>query len=285
MERVGSASRAWKKTSGFCAVPRRTGWSGVSARARCVGERVLGQQARSARRRARPTLGSRARCGSRRRSAGTARAPPASRRARRRRSPGPPAGAARTAWPCRSARQAITSPWSPKIESACVARLRARRRADRTATARRRSRYRLGIISNRPCEAVNVRGQRAGLQRAMHRPAAPASDCISTTRGTVAPQVRAPAMRPLVGVLAHGRGRGDRVDRHHLAEAVGDGGRPPRWHRACARCSSRARQAGGQGRTSGLRAGTTPSPCKARSQRGPCHQACGNVTSGCGIAA
>ena len=34
-----AASRAWKKTSGFCAVPRRTGWSGVSAPPRCAPRR------------------------------------------------------------------------------------------------------------------------------------------------------------------------------------------------------------------------------------------------------
>ncbi len=39
---VLQASRAWKKASGFCAVPRMTGASGVSARARCCSTSASG---------------------------------------------------------------------------------------------------------------------------------------------------------------------------------------------------------------------------------------------------
>ena len=99
-------------------------------------------------------------------------------------------------------RQAITSEWSPKIESACVASVRAA-----TCMANGVSSpailYMFGIMRSRPCDAVNVVASAPAWSAPWTAPAAPPSDCISTTCGTVAPEVRPALRRPLVGELAH----------------------------------------------------------------------------------
>ena len=66
------------------------------------------------------------------------------------------------------ARAAITSLWSPKMESACVASERAATWKT-VAVSSPAILYMLGIISSRPCDAVNVVRQRPGLQRAVQR--------------------------------------------------------------------------------------------------------------------
>ena len=81
-------------------------------------------------------------------------------------------------------RTAITSEWSPKIDSPCVA-------SDRAATCITHAvsspaiLYMFGIISSRPCEAVNVVDSAPPCRAPCSDPAAPASLCISTTEGTV----------------------------------------------------------------------------------------------------
>ncbi len=110
----------------------------------------------------------RARCGSRRRSAGTECALPA----------WPPGRSARSPWlPAREldasmreagrARTAITSLWSPKIDSACVASVRAGDVEDR----RRQLAGDLVHVGDHQQQALRRREgrrQRAGLQRAVH---------------------------------------------------------------------------------------------------------------------
>ena len=81
-------------------------------------------------------------------------------------------------------RQAITSWWSPKIERAEAAR----ERAETWKTVEVSSPailYMLGIISRRPCEAVKVVVSAPDCRAPCTAPAAPPSDCISTTVGTV----------------------------------------------------------------------------------------------------
>ena len=81
-------------------------------------------------------------------------------------------------------RQAITSPWSPKIDKAWVATVRAV--TWKTVAVNSPAILNmLGIISNRPCEAVNVVVSAPACNEPCTAPAAPASLCISTTSGTV----------------------------------------------------------------------------------------------------
>jgi len=80
-------------------------------------------------------------------------------------------------------RQAMTSDWSPKIDSAWVATVR----ADTCITNGVSSPAilnMLGIISSRPCDAVNVVDKAPACTAPCTAPAAPASDCISATCGT-----------------------------------------------------------------------------------------------------
>ena len=80
-------------------------------------------------------------------------------------------------------RAAITSEWSPKIESACVATARAAtwKTAGVSSPAILNM---LGIISSSPCDAVNVVASAPAWSAPCTAPAAPPSLCISTTRGT-----------------------------------------------------------------------------------------------------
>ena len=66
------------------------------------------------------------------------------------------------------------------------------------------------------------RRQRARLQRAVHGAGGAAFALHLLHDRDVAPDVGRALRRPLVGELGHGRGRGDRVDRAHLVDAVGD---------------------------------------------------------------
>ena len=82
-------------------------------------------------------------------------------------------------------RAAITSLWSPKIDSACVATVR----AETWNTRRGQLAGDLEHVGDHQQQALRRReggGQRAGLQaRRAAAPAAPPSLCISTTVGTV----------------------------------------------------------------------------------------------------
>ena len=79
-------------------------------------------------------------------------------------------------------RHAITSEWSPKIESAFAATVRAA-----TCIANEVSSpailYMFGIIRRRPCDAVKVEVKAPAWRAPWTAPAAPASDCISLTSG------------------------------------------------------------------------------------------------------
>ena len=80
-------------------------------------------------------------------------------------------------------RQDMTSEWSPKMLSACVASARA-------VTCKQKGisspaiLYMLGIINSSPCEAVNEALSEPACKAPCKAPAAPPSDCISTTLGT-----------------------------------------------------------------------------------------------------
>jgi hypothetical protein len=79
-------------------------------------------------------------------------------------------------------RQAMTSDWSPKIDRAWAATVRA-------ATCMQKQfnspaiLYRLGIISSRPWDAVNVVARLPAWRAPWMAAMAPASDCISVTSG------------------------------------------------------------------------------------------------------
>ncbi len=81
-------------------------------------------------------------------------------------------------------RQAMTSEWSPKIDSACAATARAAM-WNTVGVSSPAILYMFGIISSRPCDAVNVVDRAPVVSAPCTAPAAPASDCISTTFGTV----------------------------------------------------------------------------------------------------
>ena len=83
-------------------------------------------------------------------------------------------------------RTAMTSLWSPKIDSACVATARAV--TWKTAGVSSPAILNMfGIISSRPWLAVNVVASPPACSAPWTAPAAPPSLCISTTDGT-APQ-------------------------------------------------------------------------------------------------
>ena len=83
-------------------------------------------------------------------------------------------------------RQAMTSEWSPKIDKACVASVRAATCIVKGVSSPAIL-YMLGIISSRPCEAVKVVASAPACSAPWTAPAAPPSDCISASSGT-APQ-------------------------------------------------------------------------------------------------
>ena len=84
-------------------------------------------------------------------------------------------------------RAAITSEWSPKIESACVAIARAA--TWMTAGVSSPAILNMfGSISSRPCDDVNVVASAPAWSAPCTAPAAPPSLCISITCGT-APHV------------------------------------------------------------------------------------------------
>ena len=81
-------------------------------------------------------------------------------------------------------RTAITSEWSPKMESACEARARADTCIVKGVSSPAIL-YMLGIISRSPCDAVKVVVREPACSAPCTAPAAPPSDCISVTLGTV----------------------------------------------------------------------------------------------------
>jgi len=80
-------------------------------------------------------------------------------------------------------RAPMTSEWSPKIDRAWVAIVRAATWMT-AGVSSPAILYMLGSISNRPWEAVNVVPRVPLVTAPCSAPAAPPSDCISTTSGT-----------------------------------------------------------------------------------------------------
>ena len=118
-------------------------------------------------------------------------------------------------------RTAMTSEWSPKIDSACV------------ATARAATCSTVGVSSPADLEHRGDHEQQALARGERRRQRALLHGTVQRRRGTAlglhldhlghrAPEVRASGGAPRVGELAHGRGRRDRVDRADVGEAVGD---------------------------------------------------------------
>ena len=81
-------------------------------------------------------------------------------------------------------RAAITSEWSPKIDSACVASARAAT-WNTVAVSSPAILNMLGSISIRPCDAVKVVVSAPDCSAPCTAPAAPPSLCISCTTGTL----------------------------------------------------------------------------------------------------
>src|SRR6516162_9413373 len=77
----------------------------------------------------------------------------------------------------------MTSEWSPKIDSACVASARAVTCIVKGVSSPAIL-YMLGIIRSRPCDAVNVVASAPACSAPCAAPAAPASDCNSAISGT-----------------------------------------------------------------------------------------------------
>ena len=89
-------------------------------------------------------------------------------------------------------RAAITSEWSPKIDRAWVATVRAATWIT-VGVSSPAILNMLGSISSRPWEAVKVVASAPSCSAPCSAPAAPASLCISTTSGTVPHRLGRPA--------------------------------------------------------------------------------------------
>ena len=89
-------------------------------------------------------------------------------------------------------RHAMTSDWSPNMESPCVAIVRAETCMQNEVSSPAIL-YILGIISSSPCDAVNVVASAPLWSAPWTAPAAPASDCISITSGTTSQMLVRPS--------------------------------------------------------------------------------------------
>jgi hypothetical protein len=90
------------------------------------------------------------------------------------------------------ARACMTSLWSPKIDRAWVAIERAATWMTAGVSSPAILNM-LGIISRRPCDEVKVVARAPFCRAPCSEPAAPASDCISTTSGTAPHRLARPA--------------------------------------------------------------------------------------------
>ena len=81
-------------------------------------------------------------------------------------------------------RASMTSLWSPKIDSACVASVRAVM-WNTVGVSSPAIFNMLGTLSSKPCDAVNVQVSAPVCSAPCTAPAAPPSLCISTTEGMV----------------------------------------------------------------------------------------------------
>ena len=80
----------------------------------------------------------------------------------------------------------------------------------------------VGDHQQQPLRRGERRRQGAGLQGAVHHAGGAGFALHLHHRRHAAPEVGAPLAGPGIRPFPHGRGRRDRVDRHHLVEAVGD---------------------------------------------------------------
>ena len=119
-------------------------------------------------------------------------------------------------------RAAITSEWSPKMESAWVATVRAA--MWNTVGVSPGDLVHVGEHQEQTLRCGEGGGQRPGLQL-WTAPAAPASLCISTTSGTTPQRFGLPACDQASANSPMGDAGGDRVDGDHLAQGVGNRGR------------------------------------------------------------
>ena len=120
-------------------------------------------------------------------------------------------------------RQAITSEWSPKIDRACVATVRADTCMQNEVSSPAILNM-LGIISSRPCDAVNVVVRAPACSAPCTAPGGAALGLHLGDLRNRAPDVLLALGRPLVGPLAHVGGGRDGVDRDDFVGAVGNGG-------------------------------------------------------------
>jgi len=84
----------------------------------------------------------------------------------------------------------------------------------------------VGDHQQQPLRRGERRGQRAGLQRAMHGTRRPAFGLQFDDAGYATPDIEFALCRPFIGQLAHAGRRGNRVDGDHFGNAeghVGDG--------------------------------------------------------------
>jgi hypothetical protein len=96
-------------------------------------------------------------------------------------------------WAKPVARVAITSEWSPKIDSACAATERAAT-WNTAGVSSPAILYMFGIIRSRPWEAVKVVLRAPPWSAPWSAPAAPASLCISITVGTLPQMLARPSL-------------------------------------------------------------------------------------------
>ncbi len=80
--------------------------------------------------------------------------------------------------------------------------------------------FMLGIISSRPCDAVNVVAKRAGLQRAMDGPGSAAFALHLRHLRHRAPDISDALRSPLIGPLAHVRRGRDGINGDHFVDTV-----------------------------------------------------------------
>ena len=88
-------------------------------------------------------------------------------------------------------RHAMTSEWSPKMDKAWVAMVRAATCIVKGVSSPAILNM-LGIIRSSPCDAVKVVDRAPACSAPCTAPAAPASDCISTTSGMLPQRFRRP---------------------------------------------------------------------------------------------
>ena len=121
-------------------------------------------------------------------------------------------------------RQAITSEWSPKMESACVARVRAvtcmRGRGQLAGDLEH-----VGDHQQQALRGGEGGGEGPGLQCAVQRAGSAAFALQLFHDGQCAPDVLLALRAPLIGPLGHGGRGGDGVDGDDFGEAIGNGGR------------------------------------------------------------